>query len=242
MKSRCPNDPMTQYTPTVRATVIDIKSDQPKQDDRFLVDTQVWYWLTYTRSEDGTHPPKEYQVEEYPNYIQQSIASKIQLFWSGLAITELITLIERSEYDIFCKKQNRTKNSFSLKDYRHGEAQARSEQVIPEINIAWEAIQRIGTCLEAHVNQEFIIQSITNLNIQSTDGYDSLMIDSAKAAGITQIITDDIDFLTVPGIQVFTANKKALMAASNQQKLINRPITPYQKPKAKSPKLKPENP
>lgn len=66
---------MSYKPPTVRATVIDITSDQPKEGDRFLVDTQVWYWLTYSRSQNTTQPPKDYQVEQYPTYIRQSIAA-----------------------------------------------------------------------------------------------------------------------------------------------------------------------
>lgn len=32
---------------TVRAAVVDIRQDTPKREDAFLVDTNVWYWLTY---------------------------------------------------------------------------------------------------------------------------------------------------------------------------------------------------
>jgi hypothetical protein len=39
---------------------------------------------------------------------------------------------------------------------------------------------------------------------------------------ITKIITDDGDYVTVPGIQVFTANPEALTSARSQSKLIIR--------------------
>ena len=68
----------------------------------------------------------------------------------------------------------------------------------------------------------------------------SLMINSAKAIGVNQTITDDIDFITVPGLHVFTANPRALDTAKDQNKLINRSVTPYQRPKAKALKLNPE--
>ena len=35
---------------TVQATVVDIRSDTPKPYDTFLVDSNVWYWLTYIRA------------------------------------------------------------------------------------------------------------------------------------------------------------------------------------------------
>jgi hypothetical protein len=37
---------------------------------------------------------------------------------------------------------------------------------------------------------------------------------------INKIITDDGDYVTVPGIEVFTANRGAINVATNQGKLI----------------------
>jgi hypothetical protein len=34
----------------VQAEVIDLRFDTPQDDDMFLVDTKVWYWLTYTQA------------------------------------------------------------------------------------------------------------------------------------------------------------------------------------------------
>jgi len=36
------------------------------------------------------------------------------------------------------------------------------------------------------------------------------------------VITDDGDYVTVPGIKVFTANRNAITAAANQGKLLTR--------------------
>ncbi|WP_269086254.1 hypothetical protein [Trichormus sp. NMC-1] len=43
-----------------------------------------------------------------------------------------------------------------------------------------------------------------------------------RQESINKIITDDGDFVTVPDIQVFTANPRAIAAANNQGKLITR--------------------
>jgi hypothetical protein len=48
------------------------------------------------------------------------------------------------------------------------------------------------------------------------------MLEAMKKEGITQIITDDGDFVTVPGITVFTANDNVIRAAKNKNKLIDR--------------------
>ncbi|MEA5577670.1 hypothetical protein [Anabaena sp. UHCC 0451] len=54
------------------------------------------------------------------------------------------------------------------------------------------------------------------------DGYDLFILESMGQESIDKIITDDGDFVTVPGIQVFTANPRAIAAANNQGKLIRR--------------------
>jgi hypothetical protein len=43
-----------------------------------------------------------------------------------------------------------------------------------------------------------------------------------KNHGVVQVITDDGDFATVPGIQVFTANRNVISAARSQGKLLIR--------------------
>ena len=43
-----------------------------------------------------------------------------------------------------------------------------------------------------------------------------------KNNNIEKIITDDGDYLTVPDIQVFTANRNVINAARSQGKLVTR--------------------
>jgi hypothetical protein len=39
---------------------------------------------------------------------------------------------------------------------------------------------------------------------------------------ILQIITDDGDFATIPGIRVFTSNRRVINAAQQQEKILTR--------------------
>ncbi|MGI0494043.1 hypothetical protein ACN4EG_19850 [Alkalinema pantanalense CENA528] len=213
---------MASYQPIVRAKVINLITDQPQPGDRFLVDTNVWYWLTYTRAKLSPKPPKSYQTQHYPTYIKAALQAQSQIFWSGLSIAELSSLIERSEWQIFCATHQRRPEDFSLKEYRHGSPQERQQQVIPEIEAAWGLIETSGTCLETLVDQPTTAQTIGNLTIQELDSYDSLMLTTATKTGINQVITDDIDFITASGITVFTANRNAIAAAKAQNQLIQR--------------------
>ena len=64
--------------------------------------------------------------------------------------------------------------------------------------------------------------ALTRFSTQCLDCYDLFILESMTKESITKIITDDGDYVTVPGIQVFTANPGALTAARNQGKLISR--------------------
>jgi predicted nucleic acid-binding protein len=222
MSSRSQNRSMANYQPIVRANVVDIKTDRPQKSDRFLIDTNAWYWLAYSRSEETLRPPKTYQITQYPRYIHAALKEMSNLFWSGLSMAELTTLIERSEYDIFCQKNQLEPNLFPLKEYRHDHPSERANQLIPRIIIAWNFVENVGQCLESIIHQETVTQAIEDLKNQEVDGYDGLMVHAAKTANISQIITDDIDFITVPGITVFTANRNAISVAKSQNKLIDR--------------------
>ncbi len=213
---------MANYQPIVRANVVDIQTDRPQKSDRFLIDTNAWYWLTYSRSEDTFRPAKTYQVRQYPRYINRALKEMSTLFWSGLSMTELTTLIERSEYEIFCQINQLEPHLFTLKEYRHGHPLERANQVIPRINVSWDFVKNIGQCLDSVIQQETVTQTIEDLKNQEVDGYDGLMVHAAKTGNISQIITDDIDFITVPGITVFTANYNAVSIAKSQNKLIDR--------------------
>ena len=34
----------------IRADVVDISKDTPRNNENFLVDTNVWYWMTYSKA------------------------------------------------------------------------------------------------------------------------------------------------------------------------------------------------
>jgi hypothetical protein len=80
---------------TVRTDVIDIRSDSPRQDDLFLVDSNVWYWTAYTRADLSDARPKTYQINDYPTYINRALSAKSRLFRCGLSLAELAHLIEK---------------------------------------------------------------------------------------------------------------------------------------------------
>src|SRR6266436_3713200 len=81
----------------VRAEVVDLATDVVKEDDTFLVDTNVWLWTTYSRASIDA---KDYQVSAYPNYLKRVLERKATLVHCGLSLAELSHVIESIEHTL----------------------------------------------------------------------------------------------------------------------------------------------
>jgi len=206
---------------TVKATVVDLRLDTPRVTDRFYVDTNAWFWTVYSKlrllppSSDNKEKP------EYPAYLKQVLSMGGQLHWCGLSLSELAHLIEGTEFKIF-KQVNPTSLLTKAKEYRHNLASERAN-VVKEIKLVWSTIETMATCIPvAEINAASTTTALQNFEQLPVDGYDLFSIAAVKAAGVTQIISDDGDFCTVPGITLFTANQSAVKAAQAQSKIRRR--------------------
>ncbi|MFM7426512.1 MAG: PIN domain-containing protein [Elainella sp.] len=196
----------------VRAEVIDISADSPKPTDRFLVDTNVWYWLTYPPASSSAHP---YQIKHYPKYIESAVVATSELYCSGLTFAELAHLIEKAEQAIFSR-------TIKSKEYRHNYPAQRAK-VVSEVQAAWSAIcPSYASQIGCSIDGPTVDAAIKRFQTQALDGYDLFILQSMQQHALTQIITDDGDYVTVPDIRVFTANRTAIKAAQTQGKLIAR--------------------
>ncbi|HAX78107.1 MAG TPA: hypothetical protein DCY88_20385 [Cyanobacteria bacterium UBA11372] len=195
----------------VQAEVVDIRSDQPKKDDIFLVDTNVWYWLTYTKASTSAI---SYQITDYSTYLAKALAAQSLLLYCGLSLAELAYNIEQTEKRLFC-------SSLKAKEYRHNYPGERAN-VIAEIQAAWSQVTSIAVSTDITVDEATTNACLNRFQTQLLDGYDLLILEAMDKAGIVQAITDDGDYVTVPGIRVFTANRNVLIAAGNQSKLLTR--------------------
>jgi predicted nucleic acid-binding protein len=91
-----------------------------------------------------------------------------------------------------------------------------------DIRSDWATMSGWGRPLDLVVNDQTLDAVKARLRTQQVDGYDYLLLEAMQKAGIAGIITDDVDFVTVPGIFVFTANLTALDLAFTQKKLLYR--------------------
>ena len=119
----------------VQADVIDIRTDTPQPVDEFLVDTNVWYWMTYTRASLGASPPHVTQLTDHPNYINQALSNKSRLRFCGLALAELVHLIEKTEREIYIAAAGQV----LAKEFRHNLPLQRAN-VVSEVQSAWTQV------------------------------------------------------------------------------------------------------
>jgi predicted nucleic acid-binding protein len=204
----------------VFADVVDLRTDKPKTQDKLLVDTNVWYWLSYSRAQQGANQPLAYQLRDYPRYINQATITKSSLYYCGLSFAELAHRIEVKEHEIF---QTGQANPVKLKEFRHNFILTERPKVIQEIISVWQQVEQFGKSLDFSINTVNLANTLQRLTTDPKenrlDGYDLFFLETMFSNNITNIITDDSDFLTVNGITVFTANYNAIQTAKAQGKL-----------------------
>lgn len=199
---------------TVQAKVIDITADTPRSEDAFLVDTNVWYWMTYPNA--TSHIPN--QISNYPGYLNDALGASTKIFHSGLTLAELSHIVEKTEREIY---ERNIGNSIKPKEFRHNLAIQRG-RVVSEVQAAWAQVTSLSEPLSVTIDSPTATAALNRLQIEKVDGYDLFILESMRSHGVVQVITDDGDFATVPGIQVFTANRNVIQAARAQGRLITR--------------------
>jgi predicted nucleic acid-binding protein len=196
----------------VEAKIIDIRRDKPYPQDVFLVDTNVWYFQFYSRV---LSVARNYQVVEYTRYLGKLLGLST-LCYSGLSLVELSHIIERQEHDFY----EQANGEIPMKEYR--QLAIERTKVLTEISDVWKDIQIWGNFIDVLIDKPLTDAAFADLQSLPLDGYDVILLEAMHKEGITQIITDDSDFASVPDIQVFTANERVITEARQQGKLLNR--------------------
>lgn len=210
----------------VQADVIDITTDTPKPDDILLVDTNVWLWETYGNATINprtlnTKPNVEEKKRKYSSYLGLALPNGTKLKYCGLILAELAHVIEKTEYEIF-KRRNQL-NSLKIKQYRHNHPQEH-QYVWAIIQLAWSQVTSLASSVDITVDATLANIALHRFRTQSLDGYDLFLIEAISRSEVNniQVLTDDMDYACVPGIQLFTRNDQVLQKAANQGKLIVR--------------------
>lgn len=202
----------------IQADVFDIAQTAAVDTDCFLVDSNVWLWMTYSNAGHGEPDWRSALMGQYAAFVQGAIAGDARVCCCGLSLAELSHIIEKTEREIH---EMSIGNSIKAKEYRHNFAAQRS-RVVTEIQAAWAQVSSLAEPLSVTIDKPTATAALNRLQTEKVDGYDLFILESMRSHGVVQVITDDGDFATVPGIQVFTANRNVINAAFNQGKLLKR--------------------
>ena len=147
----------------VQAEVIDIQTDTPRKEDIFLVDTNVWYWQTYTKASLLSVPYNQYQTQIYPSYINQALCNESLLLYCGLSLVELVHNIERSEREISIKTGT-IPNHTKPKEYRHNYPKERAN-LVSEIQLACSLVKSTAAEIEISIDNKTIDRALNRLQV-----------------------------------------------------------------------------
>lgn len=131
---------------------------------------------------------------------------------------ELAHNIEKAEREIY---ESQAGKKIRPKEFRHDYINQR-RKITALITDAWAEVMSASTLLDMKLDTAFMQSALSLFPSVSLDGYDLFMAETALKTGVTQIITDDGDYATVPGLTVFTSNQNTIQAARLTNKLITR--------------------
>lgn len=163
------------------------------------------------------NPYRQRTVENYPRYIDKALKGRAKLYCTGLNLIEMMHTIEANEFDRYLASSS---SSMYLKEFRHNLIAERAK-VEKTTEAVWRQITAIAQLVDVTINKNTVDAVLTRLKTQQLDGYDYLQAEAAEQANINAILTDDIDYLTVAGLTVLTANQNAADLASTNGKLAN---------------------
>jgi hypothetical protein len=208
---------------SIRATVVDLTGDTPQSTDTFWVDTNVWLWTTYTKLfTRPVRPPTSARVSPYVSFLKNAVVAASTIYRIGLTLSEMAHVIEGAEYEIAHPPRSSPPPP-SKKEFRHNIPAVRLA-VVREIQLAWQQVQTMSVPLPGGVliDDALTTQTASALTQTAVDSYDLFALQALRAAGVTNIVSDDGDFCVVPGITLFTTNSGVLQAAHSQNKLVVR--------------------
>lgn len=186
----------------------DFKSDKP-----IALDTNVLYWMHYSRCGIGGN--LTYQIQIYPDVIEQLKESGFTLVTTIYNVTELLYIIERHEFEIY----NLSNKKIGLKDYR--QISTERENIKKELSIVKEQIKLLYEIFEYPIEIIGIDKFIDEFSSHCCDNFDYLILKYLKERGVNQIIADDRDYTSMENITLYTANKKSIILAQSESMLIN---------------------
>lgn len=94
--------------------------------------------------------------------------------------------------------------------------------MVQEVAAAWGQVKSLAKHLDGSIDEPTTDAALDRFRSCPVDGYDLFTLETMGCHGVIQVITDDGDFATVPGVRVFTANRNVIQRAQNAGRLVKR--------------------
>lgn len=179
---------------------VDITSISEK--DIFVIDTNVLIWTHYSRASHPSLKNHPYQVYDYPNFIYKLLENGNKLITTELNITELLGVVERNEFQIYKAANNKNLKKKEFRKIATERAKYKSEidTMIMEIKTLYDNQIEI-----IELGEELIAEFQNKICKNICDVFDYAILEHFKKRNITNFISDDKDFSSIDGINLFTS-------------------------------------
>lgn len=189
-------------------TIKDIKTFVPiNTSQEFCLDTNVLYWYTYPRYTFETGHGTQLRTQPYYDFVDILVSNGNPLITTRYNISELINIIEKHEFKIFCATN--TDAEYSIKDWRRMPEQRKSLKRILKTTI--ENVKAICQILDFNFSELTLDACINSLDCHRCDVFDYAIISFYQETNHLNIITDDDDFTSIDGLRLFTSNERSLL-------------------------------
>lgn len=166
------------------------------KDTVFVLDTNVLYYV-----HSGYVMPTAAKSLLYSNVIQTILNNGYSIEVSALNIQELLHLIEKKEYELYCSANSKSPRTYTKKIYRQDATQrsllkSKLHTILSELSLYKLEDGEIAVDILNQFSNEFNLHTMDPIDYVLIKGYDSSR---------TVFISDDKDFQSNSAICVVTA-------------------------------------
>lgn len=172
----------------------------------FCLDTNVLYWYTYPRYDIFQKRHTGRHAQSYYDFVDRLVENGNPLLTTRYNITELINIVEKHEYDIFCAMHPEStiyQKGFSTDLWRKKKLKRILKTTLSNVNSICETA-------DFNFTEKILDNCVNTLDEHRCDVFDFAILSYYKENKHLNIITDDNDFASVDGIKLYTANTTSL--------------------------------
>ena len=185
--------------------IVDLRTYASINNTRnFFLDTNVLYWYTYPRFLEPGQLTITAQI--YYNFIDSLTAAGNPLITSVYNLTELLNVIEKNEFDIYCHLHPDL--PITRKDFRKMSSERREVGKI--MQTALNNVKELCTVVDFNFSQTAVYRFANTFTNHRCDVFDYAILNNCINSQFLYIISDDSDFSSMENITLYTANDKIL--------------------------------